>query len=274
MAWAVAGLVALGNAFAIWGLGWTVHPKQVLAFAIEIGALAVIGWRYRSRQLYISRLGFSLALLFTCAVLAQLTTYTTTLLRAPLVDTQLRAMDTALGFDWFAAWDWLYAHRPVYHVAGLVYETLVVQSVVTVAVLAFRPEGTTAFLRAYGLAFLVTVAVASSWPALGTVSNGPAAVVTLALREGRLHELDLFAPVGIISMPSFHATGAVLTAIAFWPVRSLRLPVVLYEGVMVAATVPMGAHYLVDVIAGVALAFMAASVTRMPAMGLVPRGSL
>jgi membrane-associated phospholipid phosphatase len=97
-------------------------------------------------------------------------------------------------------------------------------------------------------------------------------VVTLGLREGRFHDLNLFAPVGIISMPSFHATGAVLTAIALWPVRHLRWPVAIYESVMVAATVPMGAHYLVDVVAGVALAFMAASVTRMPAMGLIPRG--
>jgi membrane-associated phospholipid phosphatase len=127
------------------------------------------------------------------------------------------------------------------------------------------------FLRAYGLAVLVTATIATFYPAVGTDPTNRSATVLMALRAGQLHDLSLSDPVGIISMPSFHAVGAVLATVGVWPIRALRWPIVILNTLMLCATVPMGAHYLVDVLAGVLVAAWAARVTGMLRLDVAAR---
>ena len=60
-----------------------------------------------------------------------------------------------------------------------------------------------------------------------------------------------------MTFPSFHAASAVLYAWALWPVRWMRPIVVLAFGAMLAATPINGGHYLIDIIAGTAIAVLA-----------------
>jgi len=76
----------------------------------------------------------------------------------------------------------------------------------------------------------------------------------LALRDGSLHELRLFKLSGIVSFPSFHAASAVLYMWALWPVRRIGGIAAVLNLMMIAATPVIGAHYIVDVAGGVALA--------------------
>ena len=72
-----------------------------------------------------------------------------------------------------------------------------------------------------------------------------------------MRHLDLLGLGGIVTFPSFHAASAVLYAWALWPVRWMRPIVVLAFGAMLAATPINGGHYLIDIIAGTAIAVLA-----------------
>jgi membrane-associated phospholipid phosphatase len=78
----------------------------------------------------------------------------------------------------------------------------------------------------------------------------------LALREGSLRHLELFELAGIVSFPSFHAASAVLYLWALWPVRGLGVASAVMNVLMIIATPVIGAHYVIDVIGGIALAMV------------------
>lgn len=75
----------------------------------------------------------------------------------------------------------------------------------------------------------------------------------LALHDGSLLELRLFFLSGIVSFPSFHAASAVLYIWALWPVRWIGGIAAALNVLMIAATPAIGAHYIIDVVAGIAL---------------------
>lgn len=126
------------------------------------------------------------------------------------------------------------------------------------------------FTLALSLALAVTIAISALAPAIGTYyglnvsPSGFASVNStvyaaqlrdiLALREGSLRHLELFKLAGIVSFPSFHAASAVLYMWALWPVRGIGGLAVALNMLMIAATPVIGAHYMIDVIGGVALA--------------------
>ncbi len=88
------------------------------------------------------------------------------------------------------------------------------------------------------------------------------------LRAGagaEMRTLDLLSLAGIVYFPSFHAGSAILYAWAFWPIRWMR-PIALFaNGAMIAATPVHGAHYFIDIVAGIALAVL--SIVAAKAMG-------
>ncbi|MGE3397248.1 MAG: phosphatase PAP2 family protein, partial [Sphingomonas sp.] len=62
---------------------------------------------------------------------------------------------------------------------------------------------------------------------------------------------------GILTFPSVHAGVAALCAWAAWPSRPLRLPILTLNILMAIGTLPYGAHFLIDVLAGGAVAWLA-----------------
>jgi membrane-associated phospholipid phosphatase len=81
--------------------------------------------------------------------------------------------------------------------------------------------------------------------------------VYLALRLGSKTIVDFSENVGLITFPSFHAAMAVLFALAAWSHPWLRWPFALLNAIMLVATITHGGHYLVDVLAGCAIALVA-----------------
>jgi membrane-associated phospholipid phosphatase len=126
------------------------------------------------------------------------------------------------------------------------------------------------FLLAYGLAALATVAIATYMPALSpivhlgiTPADHPNIVLALplefqqhalALREGTMSIIDLSGAQGLVTFPSFHTVSAVLLLYAFWTVPYVRWISLPLNTLMLIAIPIQGSHYLVDVIAGAALA--------------------
>jgi len=75
----------------------------------------------------------------------------------------------------------------------------------------------------------------------------------LALRQGHFASFDLGKMEGVVTFPSFHCVLAVLTAWALAPVRWVGAPAILLNGIVVVSTVPVGGHYIADIVAGLAI---------------------
>lgn len=77
------------------------------------------------------------------------------------------------------------------------------------------------------------------------------------LRDGSLRRLDTSIITGLVTFPSLHAADAVILARGYAWLGRLFLPLVLLNIAMVGSALIVGGHYLVDLIAGVALAWFA-----------------
>jgi membrane-associated phospholipid phosphatase len=113
------------------------------------------------------------------------------------------------------------------------------------------------------VALLTTVAIGAVMPAFGPneIYGIPSAWsdVLHSLRAGTHTPLKY---VGIITFPSFHATMAVMWTLAMREMRYGFYVVALVNVLMLLACMPIGYHYLVDVIAGGMIGFGSLRVAR------------
>jgi membrane-associated phospholipid phosphatase len=188
----------------------------------------------------------------------------------PLQDSVFNAMDRALGFDWMALLHWLNGAPATFGALRLIYASLLPQMTIAVLCLAFT--GRLAWLRTFMLAFifatLVTIAISAVLPAAGVwlhygLTEADDSIVPMVhtvwpvftgLRDGSVRALVAVGAEGVITFPSLHAALAIIMIAALWPIATLRWPVLILNTVMLAATPIDGAHYLVDVLAGVVIA--------------------
>jgi membrane-associated phospholipid phosphatase len=191
----------------------------------------------------------------------------------PLQDSVFDAVDRALGFDWMAMLRWLADSPVTFSGLRLIYGSLLPQMVLAVLCLAFT--GRLAWLRTFMLAFvvatLITIGISAVLPAAGvwlhyglTEANSRVVPsvstvwpVFTGLRNGSWRALVAIGAEGIITFPSLHAALAVIMIAALWPIRLLRWPVLAVNAVMLVATPVDGAHYVTDVLAGIAIAAFA-----------------
>lgn len=92
---------------------------------------------------------------------------------------------------------------------------------------------------------------ASEVPAVLDATPWNQPVILEGLRNGTLGVIYLGTLDGIINYPSFHAGAAVLLAYGFWRIAVLRWPFAILNLLMIASAVPIGGHYVVDLLAGV-----------------------
>lgn len=74
-----------------------------------------------------------------------------------------------------------------------------------------------------------------------------------ALRDGSLTKIDLSSVQGVVSFPSFHTMLGILITYALRDTKPLFMAVAAINAVMIVSTLPVGGHYLADVIAGAAI---------------------
>lgn len=202
-------------------------------------------------------------------------TYLATSANLPLVDADLQRIDTALGWD-FRAYLAFINDRPwLLTLLVSAYTLIGVQLLIITIFLPlagfYRRAGE--FISAFAIALVITTCVSTVLPAVGAYGmfgispeelhlivphayyNGMLKAFP-ALRDGSLRELDCLNLEGVLTFPSFHAAAAVLYIWAFWAMRWLRPLNVLINGAMFVATPAGGGHYLIDVLAGIAVALV------------------
>jgi membrane-associated phospholipid phosphatase len=188
----------------------------------------------------------------------------------PFADDLLSSWDRSIGFDWMAYFEFsrqysaplLFAYRsfnwqPAVVVIALVLTaredrlwTVITASflacLLCAAVFAFVPAQ--APFHHYGITF-------AEFPERRTQMGWTFLNVLNDIRAGE-REISPSLFTGMISFPSYHSAAAVMFAWALWPTK-LRWPAVVLNTGLLASTPTMGNHYLVDVIAGIAVGALA-----------------
>jgi hypothetical protein len=270
------------TAAALYGLGIGFDLAEISAVLAITAALMGGSAFYASvrRDPRLSRLFRGITEILLISFLCGTLSYAATSLNRPLWDATFHAWDQAIGFDWRHWLGVLDAHPRIHLVLAVAYHSFMPQVplaiIALVTVRAYRELD--AFILAYGLAAVATIAIAACMPALSplvhlgiTPADHPNIVLAvprefeaqaLALREGTMRMIDLDGAQGLVTFPSFHTVAAVLLAIAFWRVPVVRWAGLALNAAMLIAIPIEGSHYLVDVFAGAAVALAAYEAAR------------
>jgi hypothetical protein len=181
----------------------------------------------------------------------------------PLQDANLAGLDRWFGISVPQIVSWSSRHW----VGGIVNRTYTLLSPLLIIsvflpALSGKAKNARQFVLANVVAFAIGLPLFALLPAIGPwygyhVAATPhqidcqSAILLFRGPEHRVTHMD-----AIICFPSFHAIWAIFCAAALWGFRLLRLPVALLSGMIVVSTVTTGWHYVSDVVAGVALAWL------------------
>jgi hypothetical protein len=279
MAWAllaITGALAYGSLVA---MGVTIHlGRIVLTLAIIVICLAgsVYYRRVRSERclaVVMVATGFILAYAATTGVL----TYPAAAIGAPTRDELFMAFEREIGIDWPAFVNDMTRLRPVNAILALAYLSSLPQIAFTILALGFadRHERLAAYLSLLLATLICAIILFAFLPLSGPiasygVSEDIRARIVVdansfhsdfhALRQGRFTSFDLAKMEGIVTFPSFHCVLAVLTAWALAPMRWIGIAAIILNAIVVISTVPEGDHYVADIPAGLAIAFLAIAI--------------
>jgi len=272
-------LLALAVAACQWLAPLPVDPSSMVTLGVACATLwgaALFYRRVRPRENFaVMCVALSQVILFTA--LGIVLSYLLARTGGDLWDSRLAAWDRALGFDWLAYVRWFDQSSVAVAWLKIAYASLIPQVITLVLVLGFSNR--LAELRIVMLAAIVagtvTVVLSSFFPAVSNYINlglsardfqhvNPfAGDVHMrdfnALRDGTAHALELGKMEGIITFPSYHAGLSVVSLWGFWATRIawVRWPGMLLAASTIVATPVDGGHYLVDILAGGAIAALA-----------------
>ena len=243
---------------------------------------ALIGLSLRQRNWL--KTGTAVEQNFLCMFACMLTLVSANMLGSlafPYQDQALLAADKALfNFEWRGLTAFVVQQPHILATCEFCYKILFQQPVIVIPFLvcAVSMQAAREFTLAWTLTLLAVVCIYPFFPAAGAfvtfdIQPGdlPIFRIATAWNELRIMEgvrnmtLLTFEPndlAGIISFPSFHAAGAAVFAWSF-----SRIPVLKWIGIplniiIIFAAIPIGAHYLVDVVAGIAVACLAIIATK------------
>lgn len=274
-AWALVAALLLAVAALEWRSPLAIDPSTFVALLIACTALGGTALFYRTvrkqQNFAIICIGLAQVLLFSA--IGSILSYLLAREGGVLWDSRLANWDRGLGFDWPAYIHWVDRSPELTALLHLAYGSLIPQIIVLVLALGFSlrvAELRTVMLAAM-LSGTITILLSALFPAVGYYVHDQLTPADLhninpwagfvheadftALRSGAMTILRLDQMQGIVTFPSYHAALATVTLWGFW---SSRLAWLKWPGAAVAlatlfATPVDGGHYLVDVLAGMAV---------------------
>ena len=229
----------------------------------------ILVWRIKSLTLVLSACAdffLSLGQLLGFSLVGMVLTYVAATANFPLMDDAFAHVDAAMGFRWEAASAWFQQHPALQKILWIAYLSMGVQLIALFFIHSTREprDGSGELIWIYMVTLLLVTAISVFLPA--TAMSGMIGErhidIFLALRSGGVTVLDESKITGLIAFPSFHAALGVL---CIYSVRNMKWPLAVFAPLnvlMIVATVPCGGHYLVDTIAGLAVAAIGILVVR------------
>ncbi len=266
-------LIACGLATAALGMaqGFVLHPASVAIGVAVLGVMLAIAHVYTERRPdpMLALPAILVAYFVANGLVFGSMSYFLAGLHRPFIDSQLAALDPLLGFDWHALQRFTASHELFAKVSTIVYHSSPIQIFIVWIVLVLTGDlrRLSEFLTAMVVATALCLGVAGILPATGAyiyfaVPEGNLGALAgtnpgtwhipdlLALRDGSLRVVDLSRLQGIVTFPSFHTIVALLCGWALVHKRWIGLPFAAHSAFIVFTTLPVGGHYLADLIAG------------------------
>lgn len=267
--WLIIGTLIAADALGLGSLGIHLNEAglaRVAGAVLFVGALAAF-YTYLRPNPHIVDVAHTMALLLAFFAASAVLSYLLTATALPVFDDQFAAADRALGFDWLVWFQWVRARPALSMLFQVVYLTAIPQLLAIALLHGFtgRAERNSELMWSLMASIAIIVPVSALTPAAGAwvefdaLRFGNEAQVHdfLAMRAGTMRELDLTRLEGLVNLPSFHTTLGVLYAYLLRGRRLLFGGATLLNAVMIVSVLSEGGHYLVDVIAGAAVAVVA-----------------
>jgi len=269
----LVGLAAVGMAAALAMQFTFASLPNIWPVVAGVVAVEILAWLLPPLAIVdaIQTIAHGLLFLILVCLGAVLAAYAMQRFAFPLQDRLFERVDLALGLSWPDYAHWVDRHLGVQRVIHVAYDTIQIQIVLPLVVLAFadRPDQVRAYLLAFAIALSATIVISALLPAAGPIAAFDRASFDILGFTGatpldHLTRLRAAGPLilteppgGIATFPSFHATVAVLTPLTLRGHPRTFFVLLVLDAAMLAGTVTEGAHYFCDVLAGIAMAFFA-----------------
>ncbi len=273
------GIMGFGLAFA---LGVGLHARALTLDTHDLTVVTAVLTFVACGAWCLFRLGakrlacalFSSTILFAIVLIALLETALLATHGHPFADPVFAAADAVIApwLDWQSVAAWFLRHPVVSGVCEWVYHSIAWQPFALIMALCWsrRLPEVWRFIGMWTFALIICQIVFALYPGVGAyvfhhvdpalasptseaVSSGQLRLLT-KLRAASMTRIDAGCIGGIITFPSFHAVAAALLARGYWRIPALRWPFAALNAAMLATAVPMGGHYFVDLVAGLAVA--------------------
>jgi hypothetical protein len=264
--WAI--IVAVGLVDCVWARnsrltfgGW----RDVAYIILFMWALGMLGSMRGISKL--ADIGHCMAMWVAFLAVNIVFTYLWATLPMPLHDVAFARINSALGFNWSAWFLWIVARPWPRTILSAAYDSLLFQILGSVSYLSLtdRPDRNRELLWTVMLSAPCSAVISGLLPAIGPFIPGALprfSIALLALRSGTLSHIDVTQLKGIVTLPSFHTTMAILFTYAHRPPSRSFIPVLILNVVMLISVPFAGHHYLIDMLAGAALAAISIAIVR------------
>lgn len=192
---------------------------------------------------------------------------------APLQDRNLARIDKALGLEVPSVLQLLAHHPWASRILEFSYDLLLPLIVVGLVLPAVRYRWTaakelivgTSFATVAGSVLFAFLPAVGPWAIYGFAPSPTQQSCQALLMNLRSRQLHVLNPndTGIICFPSFHVLLALLSCVALFSIKPLRIPAAVVTASIVISTMTTGWHYTVDVVGGAALALASIWVAKL-----------
>jgi membrane-associated phospholipid phosphatase len=263
------------GALLLWWFGYSLDAsvwQRLPLVALPLACSGVLARRYGHPQF--GGAVEVIALTYLQGIATVFLIFPLTEMSLPFADPTFAAIDQALGFRW-PDLALIFAHdEQSYRISEFVYHSMVWQALVIVPLLFVMRQELRAwrFVTTGALAALMVLMIYPFMPAQGPAMfyrMVPADLPNYGLfpwefgpkleliRGGSIKIITQEWIFAMVSLPSYHTVSAVAFAWAMWPSRWLRWPFALLNFGVAFTAIYVGVHYLVDILAGAAVAVAA-----------------
>ena len=235
---------------------------EVVFIPCAIGLIfAVLASRIRSLTFVLSACAdffCSVSQWLAVAAIGLVLTYVAASANLPLVDDVFARLDATMGFRWADTYAWVERHSVLQTSLRTAYWSGGMQLLGLFFIHCMRAPGIGSgeLMWNFMVSLLITIAISVILPAAampGTIGQHHIDVF-LAVRSGGITVLDAPTIAGLVTFPSWHAAMGVIFIYSARNMKWLLAVLVPLNVLLIAATPPVGGHYLVDTIAGLAVA--------------------
>jgi membrane-associated phospholipid phosphatase len=252
-------LIVLGTAAADFSLLIAQGMTLAVRWSTIVGVLLLYGLSiaYRHRSAPLASVSLLAAQMVAFSYVGGILTYAAMAATPfPIADALLGRADAALGFDWQSWFAFVNSHPGLKLVFAIAYNSWPAQGLLLLGYMSVvDAKRAQEFLLAAMLSIIVITPLMALLPAAGhhIAIVEPWRDDILALRN---HSMKRISEIqGIVTFPSFHTVLGVLFPCMFRR-RRWFLPMLAFNVVMIGSVLTEGAHYAVDVLAGVIIALL------------------